>query len=124
MKLNIGNIFLLDGIGALLSFLGTGLIFPIFSSELGIPVETFYLLATFPTIYCLYSLICHFFVSQKKLWMLIFIMMLNLLYCFFSVSILFKLDEVTVLGYALILGEVSIILGVVFIEYRIFKSLK
>lgn len=124
MKLNIENIFLFDGAGALLSFLGTGLMFPIFSREFGIPAETFYLLATFPLIYCIYSLACHFLISQKKLWMLKLIMSANLFYCLFSFSTLLRLNEVTSIGRALIAGEILIIFGVVFVEYKIYKSLR
>ena len=90
--------FLFDGAGALLSFLGTGLIFPIFSRDFGIPAETFYLLATFPLIYCIYSFACHFLISQKKLWMLKLIMAANLFYCLFSFVTLLRLNEVTSIG--------------------------
>jgi hypothetical protein len=123
MKLNIKNIFLFDGAGAFFSFLGTGLVFPLFSQELGVPAETFYLLATFPLVYCLYSFVCHFLVSQKKLWMLALIMIANLFYCLFSFAILLTHNEVTPIGQALIAGEILIILGVVFVEYKIYKSL-
>ncbi len=66
MKLNIENIFLFDGTGSIFSFLGTGLVFPHFSRKLGVSAETFYFLASFLLIYCSYSFICHFFVSEKK----------------------------------------------------------
>lgn len=124
MKLNIENIFLFDGAGALLSFLGTGLIFPIFSREFGIPAETFYLLAVFPLIYCIYSFVCHFLISQKKLWMLKLIMAANLFYCLFSFATLLRLNEVTSIGRALIAGEILIIFAVVFVEYKIYKSIR
>ena len=122
MKLNIENIFLFDGAGALLSFLGTGLIFPIFSQELGIHAETFYLLATFPLFYGLYSFGCHFLISQKKLWMLKVIMSANLFYCLFSFVTLVRLNEVTSIGRTLIAGEILIILGVVFLEFLCIKG--
>lgn len=124
VKLNIENVFLFDGAGALLSFLGTGLIFPIFSRELGIPAETFYLLAIFPFVYCIYSFACHFLISQKKLWMLKLIMTANLFYCLFSFVTHLRLSEITSIGHALIVGEILIIFAVVFVEYKIYKSLR
>lgn len=124
MKLNIENIFLLDGAGAFFSFLGTGFVFPLFARELGIPIQTFYLLAIFPLLYCLYSFVCHFLVSQKKPWMLILIMSANLFYCLFALTILLRLNEVTSIGHAIIAAEILVILGVILVEYKIYRSLR
>lgn len=123
MKLKLENIFLFDGLGATLSFLGTGWIFPTFSKTFGIPQETFYLLALFPLIYCIYSFTCHFLVTQKKTWMLRLIIWANLFYCTFSLSFLLTANELTSMGYALLMGEILIILGVVYIEYKVYKRL-
>ena len=123
MKLHIENIFLFDGLGALFSLLGVGFVFPYFSVQLGIPSEHFYLMAVFPLIYSIYSLSCHFFVSQKKIWMLKLIMCANLIYCLLALSIFFKSNDITGWGYALIVSEIVIILGVVFIEYKVCKNI-
>lgn len=95
MRLSERSIFLLDGIGALLSACFTGLILIRYSFFLGINVSTLQNLAILPTTYAIYSLSCYFFVSKTKPWMLLTIIGANLFYCLISLGLIFFRERIT-----------------------------
>lgn len=124
MRLNEKNIFLLDGIGAVLSACFTGLILIRYSLFLGINVSTLQTLASLPTIYALYSLSCYFFVSKTKPWMLLTIIGANLFYCLISLSLILFREHITWRGQLLLALEIIIILLVVLLEFNVYRKIK
>ncbi|MFN3455710.1 MAG: hypothetical protein ACK41T_12200 [Pseudobdellovibrio sp.] len=122
MSLNSKNIFLIDGIGAALSAVGTALIFPIFSDRLGISSQALYLLAVMPFLYMLYSFSIYFFAQKIKPWMFIVIITANIFYCLVSGSLIFFYDSITKLGSVVLSLEIVIILLIVTLELKAFKK--
>ena len=71
MFINEKNIFLFDGIGALLSFIFTGLLLPVFSDSVGIPIFILRYLAFLPLVFTAYSFYCYRLPTKTKPWMLL-----------------------------------------------------
>ncbi|BBM83753.1 hypothetical protein UABAM_02107 [Candidatus Uabimicrobium amorphum] len=111
------NIFLIDGLGALLSAALLGIVLPLF--HVGIPTTTLYLLALIAFVFSLYSLRCHFVKSQRNLWLKL-IMTANLLYCALTLFlVVYHWSTMTYIGAIYFLGEISIIVILVWIESRV-----
>lgn len=124
LNLNDRNIFLLDGIGALLSACFTGLILVRYSLFLGISVSVLQSLALLPVAYAVYSLSCYFFVSKTKPWMLLTIISANLLYCLISAAIIIFRDRITWRGKLLLTAEIVVVSLVVFLETSVYRKNK
>lgn len=122
MKLNEKNIFLLDGIGAVLSATTMGLILPLLSELIGLSAVSLRLLGLVGLMLAIYSLICFFFIKRPKSLMLLIIILANSLYCVLALSIAFISSELTILGRGYFIVEVAIILGVVFLESRVYQK--
>jgi hypothetical protein len=121
--MNDRTIFLLDGIGALVSLTVTGLILPHFSEILGLSKNLIYILAVFPAIYTLYSFGCYVLTKTTKPWMLLTIITGNLIYCLVSASLILLMETLTLPGKTLLFGEILIILAVIALELRIYRKL-
>jgi hypothetical protein len=124
MSLTKKNIFLLDGIGAVLSLVLTGLILPLFSDFLGLPKQLLYSLALFPLIFSIFSLGCYHYVKVIKSWMLLAIIVANLIYCLISGFLIFYFERITIWGQILLVVEMIVILIVVAVELSVYKSLQ
>jgi hypothetical protein len=113
------TIFLVDGMGAVVSFLFTSLLLPIFSSELGLPLKTIYFLAVFPFLYACCSLGIYFFIKEIKKWMLTFIIGCNCFYCLVSVAVMSGSETITGWGIALLCAEILVIFLIVAAEIQV-----
>jgi len=123
VRLNLKTIFLLDGIGAAISAVSTGLLLPLFSEELGLSVRTLYMLAVFPLAYGIYSLSCYRFVKETKPWMLMALAVANLVYCLIAVVLILFYEGLTSWGQAVLAIEIAAILGVVAIEVKVYREI-
>ena len=124
MKFNAKNIFIIDGAGALLSALFTGIILPFYSELLGIPVSILHFLSLLPFIYAIYSMTCYWFVTLIKRWMLSTIIAGNILYCLISAAVIFFLENITLWGQALLAAEILVICIVVAIEFSVYRNFR
>lgn len=124
MKLNERNIFLLDGVGALLSAGFTGLILIRYSLFLGLSVSLLQSLSLVALGFAAYSLTCYFFVTKTKLWMLAAIMLANLSYGLISLLIILTKDFITWRGKLVLVSEIVVVLLVVFLEFGVFRKMK
>lgn len=118
---NNKNIFLFDAMGALTSLIMTGIVLPLFSEQLGLTKYTLYGMALFPLIYCLYSITC-FLLPQRKSWMLPLLIFANSFYCFVSASVMMWVGGIALIGYLFLTSEVLVLLGVIFIEWTVYKT--
>lgn len=123
MRLNKRTVFLLDGIGAALSALSTGIVLPNFSNQLGIPPKTLYLLTTFPLLYFFFSLSCYFLVQEIRKWMLGAILLGNGLYCIISVGIIVFSPNMNTYGTLVLTLEILVVIVVMWIEFTIYRSI-
>ena len=124
IQINIRNVFLIDAIGALLSFILSGFILPYFSSILGIEPIVFKSLAGIALAYIIYDLIIYVKFQVIRPWMIKMIIFLNLSYCAITAALIFLLPNVSVLGQGLLLGESLVIILIVWFEYQILQRLK
>lgn len=124
MRLNKKNIFLLDGAGGVLSACFTGLLLTRYSLFLGLTVALLQTLASLALLYAAFSLITHFFVKTKKLWMLKTIIFANLFYCLISLSLILFLTRITWRGKLVLFLEIIVILLVVLLEFIVYRKNK
>lgn len=122
MCLNRKNIFLLDGVGALLSSIFTGLLLPLFSEDVGISTSVLHCLALIPFIYGIYSISCYLFPKITKPWMLITIIVANIAYCLLSGAIILRMSSITPAGQVLLSAEIFLILCVVGLELKVYRT--
>lgn len=122
MNLDKRSVFLFDGVGALVSATFTGLILPLLSQWIGLPLWSLYCLAIFPLIYGIYSLGCYWFIAAIRPFMLKAIIIANLFYCFISSVVIFVFPGLTMWGRLLLTVEILIILGVVVIELKVLRK--
>ena len=122
MKLDQKNIFLFDGIGAVLSFSLMFFLIAQFESFFGLPQKSAYFLAIFPVFYMIYSFYNHF--RPSKYWRpnLKLIIIANILYCFISIGVfMYDVDLLSQYGIVYFILEVLVIIGVVVLELGVLK---
>lgn len=124
LQINFRSVFLIDAVGAFLSFLLSGFILPYFSSIFGIDPIVFKSLAGIALSFIIYDLIIYFKFQQIRQWMIQAIIILNLSYCVITAALIFLLPNVSILGQRLLLGESFVIILIVWFEYQILQRLK
>ena len=114
------NVFVVDGVGALLSSLLLGILLPVL--DIGMPIFTLYLLAMIAFGFAIYSMSCHFIIKpQSNLWLKL-IITANLCYCVLTLLLMiYHWPTLTKLGMAYFLGESLIIVCLVWMESRVLK---
>lgn len=118
------NIFLVDGIGALVSTILLSVVLPFYQDIIGMPITTLYLLAFVAFILMLYSLLCFEFASHNKSIWLRTIINANLLYCTLTMALVYHhFAEVTLIGVAYFVAEITVVLVLVAYEQRICSNL-
>jgi len=114
------SLFMIDGLGALLSAMMLGVVLIQFQPYFGIPVATLYLLAAIPCVFVLYDAFCYFTKPQPSSRYLRIIAIANLLYCAFSLAVaFFHFEKLTLLGWLYIIGEVLIVVGLAGFELQV-----
>ncbi|WP_338759292.1 hypothetical protein WAF17_11455 [Bernardetia sp. ABR2-2B] len=125
VKSNPKVIFLIDGIGALvtsLSLFGIGFLL---QEHFGMPKNILYVLSSIVAFYAIYSFSCYFFLFDKnttKKWQsyLKVIITANILYCVVMPFLLmFHYESLTVLGISYFIFEIIVILTLVFFEIKV-----
>ncbi|AHZ84306.1 hypothetical protein Bb109J_c1614 [Bdellovibrio bacteriovorus] len=118
--LNSHNIFLVDAVGALLSLVLTAGILPLLSNWTGLQPNVLYFLAVFPLLYCVFSFVCYKLTSRRP-WMLLAIIFANVLYALVSGTVMLTVQGITTWGYSFLLAEILVLLGVVLIEWSVYR---
>lgn len=121
-SLNPKKIFLVDGLGAFLTALILYVIMDRYNEYFGIPQTTLTCLCVIALVFSLYSITCFFILKDKWQPFLKAIITANLLYCCLTAGlVLYSYSSITVLGITYFSVEMMIILGLVFIEYKLLK---
>lgn len=116
----IKKLFLLDGLGAMLSAVLLGIVLVQFEAFFGIPKPTLYLLASLPCLFAIYDFYCYFKIDRNLKKFLTAIAMTNILYCFLSIGLaMYHYQVITSWGWAYILIEVIIVSSLAFAELRV-----
>lgn len=130
VKTNPKIIFLIDGIGAVvtsLSLFGIGFLL---QEYFGMPQNVLYILASVVVFYAIYSFSCYFFLFDKlgkalKNWQsfLKVIIVANSLYCVVMPFLLFEFyQNLTTLGFFYFIFEIMIILTLVVFELKVISK--
>ncbi len=107
------RIFLIDGLGALLTAVLLSQVLGRFTDFFGVNQSILYLLALIALAFAIYSFTNHFLKNQLRIWKrnLRIIAIANVIYCVTTVVFLFYLyDQLTVYAWIYFLGEITIIL--------------
>lgn len=116
------RIFLLDGIGALLTAVLMGLVLARLESFFGIPERVCICLGVVACVFALYSLSCFYFLKRYDSRLLVAIVFANILYALASLTIVFAYNNVlTIYGVLYLVIEVMIILALVRLEFYILR---
>jgi hypothetical protein len=115
------QIFLIDGMGALLSAALIWLVY-YYQNIFGVPATMFQQLICFPLLFACYSFTCMFMKPRNWKIFLGLIVVLNFLYCLFSIALLTGfLNTLKVPGVVYFLLEIVVIFGVVALELAFIK---
>ena len=121
---NPKRLFLIDGIGAILSAFLLGVILVKLEYLFGIPKLTLYSLAAFPVFFALFDFYSYQKDHTKLNTFLKRIAFMNLLYCILSIGLaVFHYQTITTLGWAYIITEILIIMILTIIEFKVSKKL-
>ena len=108
---NPKKLLLIDFCGAILSIFLLGVVLVRFEKYIGIPPETLYLLAVFPTMFAIYDLFSYLQLPYKQPLLLKGIAFFNLIYCCLSIGVAFyHYETLTTLGWIYIFIETLIIM--------------
>lgn len=120
----VERVFLIDGLGGVLTATMLGLVLPAFHEHIGLPVDTLRLLGLAGLGYAAYSLSCFRFLRGNHAPYLRFVVLANLLYCIVTAAILTAhRQDLTTLGLAYFVAEILVILAVVGLEIRVLRRL-
>lgn len=112
--------FLLDGIGGLISAFALGIVFIPFQAYIGMPISTLTILAFIACCFAGYSLGCYFKFPKKWKPFLRFVMIANSIYCLLTLSLVIRFwSALTSLGIGYFILEILVIFGVVFLENKV-----
>jgi len=113
------NLFLIDGIGALVSAFFLGIILVRFEAFFGIPKSVLYFLAAIPCFFFFYDLCCYFFGGTMTGILLKGIAIMNITYVILSLGLAFRhVDSLSIFGWLYVIGEILIIVVLAKIEYN------
>ena len=117
-------IFVFDGFGALLSSILLGCVLTRFENVFGISKSTLYFLALIPVFFIIYDILGYIRAPKKtELW-LKGIAFLNSSYCLLSIFFAIKSKTITLFGSLYIVVEITIILLLVIIEFKVSQKIK
>lgn len=111
------RLFLIDGLGALLTALCLGVILIRFESAFGMPKNILYYLAAVALGFAIYSLCCHFYLTDRRKAYLRGIAIANLFYCCVTTILVFvHYQDLTVLGLGYFLVELMVVACLIIVE--------
>jgi len=116
------HIFLIDGVGAFLTAINTGIIFILIQEWIGMPYQVLIPLAIIAAVFCIYSLGCHFFLKRNRRNYLRAIAIGNLMYISLTAILVYlHFDRLELLGIIYFVSEIMIVSILIYIEFSISK---
>ena len=109
--------FLLDGIGALVTAISLGIVLTKFNAYFGMPIPVLHKLALVACGFAVYSLSCHFLLTAKWGKFLKPIIFANAAYCVASaILVVYHFEKLTIIGIVYFVIEILIIVALIYIE--------
>ena len=122
MNNNVRTLFLVDGAGALVSTFFLGYLLVLFNAYIGMPIPILYALASIAGIFAIFSWSCYFLKPVKWKFFLKMIRSANLFYSGVTLSLtLNHIHQLTLLGTAYFVSEISILWILAYYETRMIK---
>lgn len=113
------KLFLIDGLGALLSIFLLGVVLVELERFFGIPVTTLYFLAFIPCFFVVYDLYCFLKARQNIEFYLKGIAFMNSFYCLICIFLaVYHYQKLTYLSWMYSITEITIVLILVNIEFK------
>ena len=123
MRVDEKTIFLIDGLGALVSLIFLGVVLPALDGVIGMPTHILYLLAVAPAFFFSFDMYCFFYVKRANEKGLSAIIGANMLYCLVSTCVLIHhFDSLTGWGLLYFVAEVLILIAMIAYEVRVFRG--
>lgn len=120
LSLNPKNLFLIDGLGALLTTFLIGIVLRMFEYAFGMPSKFLTILSILACTFAVYSMRCYFLIGKNWRTYLKIIAVANLMYCLLTaVLVMLLYQQITILGIIYFIGEILIILGLVYVELSV-----
>ncbi|AQG79193.1 hypothetical protein [Spirosoma montaniterrae] len=117
---NPNRLFLIDSLGAVLTFIGLTVVLMPFEPWFGMPRRWLVLSAIVAAGLALYSGVCFLFVKGNWRPFLRVVSVANGLYCALTAYLVVAYySQLTALGVAYFVGEIMVICGLVFVEQRV-----
>lgn len=119
VKLSYKQLFLLDGLGAVVTALMLAAVLPLFKTAIGVPLTHLHGLAIGAAGLAVYSFSCYALLARRWQPYLKIIAVLNTLYCVLTFSMVVYLwGTITWLGVAYFLGEIALVQILVRLEWQ------
>ncbi len=113
------KLFVIDGLGALLSAFLLGVVLVQLKHLIGVPSQTLYILASIPVLFAVYDLVCFYRWREGHSKYLKYIAFANILYCVFSIVMMINhAHSLTALGWTYFIIEILIVLAIALIELK------
>lgn len=123
LSLTPRRLFLIDGIGAIISALLLSILLGQNFEFFGMPQEVLYKLAALAGIFAIYSISCHLLLRSIYKPFLLIIAIANLLYCCITLVLMYKFfHELTVTGILYFIAEKIAVCSIVYIEFIAIKK--
>lgn len=121
---NTRKLFLIDGVGAIVSAFLLGVVLVQLEHWFGIPRPTLYLLAVIPCFFATYDFYNYTRKDAQRSSALKGIAVANLLYCCLSLGFaIYHYPVLTPLGWGYILSEIGIVVALAYVELSVLKAL-
>jgi hypothetical protein len=118
-------LFLIDSIGALATAFFLYVVLRNFNQYFRMPITILNYLSAIAACLCIYSTICLVLIKENWIPFIIIISIANLLYCILTIGlVIFYHPKLTIFGTTYFLGEIAIILGLVYIELNVASAIK
>ena len=114
------TLFLIDSIGAFATAFLLFVVLRNFNEYFGMPKTTLTYLSAIAVCFCIYSSTCFFFIKANWIPFILGISIANLLYCILTIGLIISYhSQLTIIGTAYFLGEIAIIFGLFYIEFKV-----
>ena len=114
-----GRLFLLDSLGAMLTAIMLAAVLPVFEPTFGMPRQVLYILALIACVFFTVSFSCYLSTPQAWRFYMKIIAVANLLYCCLTAGlIVVYYQQLTVLGLAYFVLEITVIAVLAAVEWQ------
>jgi len=118
-NLSYRKLFLIDGIGAVITALLLSLVLAQFEPYFGMPAKILYILAGLAVVFAFYSFSCYWLLNNNYSVFLKGIATANILYCLLTIALMIYFhNSLTWLGIAYFVGEIILVLSLAQVEIK------